>query len=453
MKSGALQKALDTLSQGEVIAFPTETYYGLGADVSNPDAVAAVNALKRRPPGQALPILLPDAAFLGHMIDGLSDQARLLVETFWPGALTLIFQSAPSFNCAAAAPDGSLGLRISNHPLCQELVRKFGAPLTATSANLTAHPPASTAEQVRTAMGKALFVLDGGATTGGMASTVIDTRFLDRGLSHALLRPGAIPAEDIARALNINPADGSYLVGPEETLDTILRGEIRVLQARQGYRFSVDAVLLANFAAQWNAGRVLELGCGCGVISFILLHLQAESEVVGVELQPAMAHRAQRGAVINGLNRRLKVIEGDLREVLKKRLDKAFDLVVSNPPFQIPGSGRISPNAERATARHALSGDLKSLVQAAGRQLDPGGRLVLIYPAERRDYLLQTLLGEQFHPELLQEVIPRQDREANRLMISALFMKKARLETAPPLTLFKREGVYSDEARIILEGS
>ncbi|HVB82596.1 MAG TPA: methyltransferase, partial [Candidatus Binataceae bacterium] len=137
----------------------------------------------------------------------------------------------------------------------------------------------------------------------------------------------------------------------QETLDSILNGALRLYQPRRGYRFSVEAVLLARFAAARPAARVLELGTGCGVVALIYAALTKPREVVALEIQPALAAQAARNAALNGLGM-VRAVCADLRS--RRALDAAgggFDLVLANPPFRARQSGRESPLPGRRLAR------------------------------------------------------------------------------------------------------
>ncbi|MEK6606359.1 MAG: methyltransferase, partial [Myxococcota bacterium] len=163
------------------------------------------------------------------------------------------------------------------------------------------------------------------------------------------------------------------------TEDAILGGAVRVLQPRAGYRFSVDAVQLAAFAfARAPAPRrALDLGCGTGVVAFILAHRAPRARLVGVEIQPALAALARAGADRNGFADRVTILAGDMQRPHGEIPRGAFDLVVANPPYHAPGRGRTSPEPSRARAHHEIDVALPDARAAASAACAPRGRIAL----------------------------------------------------------------------------
>ncbi|MCI5222994.1 MAG: methyltransferase domain-containing protein, partial [Candidatus Electrothrix sp. AR4] len=136
------------------------------------------------------------------------------------------------------------------------------------------------------------------------------------------------------------------------TDDTLFNGRLICHQHKKGYRFSVDAVLLAHFARPSAEDRVLDLGCGCGVIGLILCHRYPELRLTGLELQSALAELTRKNARANRLHDRFTVKLGDLRRIKQHIRSESYNMVVTNPPYHRTGSGRISREDECAVARH-----------------------------------------------------------------------------------------------------
>ena len=162
--------------------------------------------------------------------------------------------------------------------------------------------------------------------------------------------------------------------------DRFYGGRLVVCQHRNGYRFSIDAALLAAFVEMRPGARVVDLGCGCGIIALLLAYRFPASRVVGVEVQPALAALARDNAVRNGMGERMTVLEKDLRRVQRRHCGGEVDSVVANPPFRPAGSGRVNPDAERACARHEILGTMTDFAAAGRRLLNPGGRFAAVYP-------------------------------------------------------------------------
>ena len=191
-----LERAVQLLRAGELVAIPTETVYGLGADASNPVAVAKIFAAKGRPADHPLIVHIADARALDAWAIDIPPLARRLAESFWPGPLTLILKRHANVPDAVTGGQDTVGLRVPNHPLSLQLLRAFGGGIAAPSANKFGRISPTTASHVREELGDAVqLVLDGGPCAVGIESTIVD---LSRG-GLQILRPGMISAEQIAR--------------------------------------------------------------------------------------------------------------------------------------------------------------------------------------------------------------------------------------------------------------
>lgn len=170
----SIDLAVEHLQQGRIVAFPTETYYGLAVDPWNPSAVERLFHLKKRPVEKPILLLIEDVAQLSHLTASVPDAFQSLIAQYWPGPLTLIFPAHPSIHPKITAGTGTVGIRISPHPIAEQIVRKFGNAITATSANISGMPPAKSAGEVVDMLGEHIdYVLDGGTTTAGLSSTII----------------------------------------------------------------------------------------------------------------------------------------------------------------------------------------------------------------------------------------------------------------------------------------
>ncbi len=182
--------AAEALRRGEVVAYPTETFYGLGVNALDELALARLRLLKGRGAEKAISILVGDVEMLGLVCKPPSVLARRLIARHWPGALTLVLPARPGLP-APLVQDGCVAVRVSSHPTAQALVAAFGAPLTTTSANRAGDPPATTPEAVEEVFDGRCRVLHAGATPGGAASTIVRVR----GAKMEILRQGAIEPE------------------------------------------------------------------------------------------------------------------------------------------------------------------------------------------------------------------------------------------------------------------
>jgi len=185
----ALDEAAVALKRGGMVAFPTESFYGLGVDALNSDAVGRLFAVKGRPESKPVLVLVGSVAMAEALAPEISVGARELMARHWPGSLTLVLRAAPHVPSQLTAGTGTIGVRIPGHAVALGLVSAAGLPVTAPSANPSDHPPPITAESVREYFGDRLdLILDGGPTAGGPASTVADcTVWPPR-----ILRPGLV---------------------------------------------------------------------------------------------------------------------------------------------------------------------------------------------------------------------------------------------------------------------
>jgi L-threonylcarbamoyladenylate synthase len=248
-----VSRAAELLRAGELVAFPTETVYGLGADASNPQAVAKIFAAKGRPADHPLIVHLPDASHLDRWAVDIPDAAHSLAAAFWPGPLTLILKRAPSVCDAITGGQDTVGLRVPNHPLALQLLREFEGGVAAPSANRFGRISPTTATHVCEELGDAVaLILDGGPCAVGIESTILDLS----GSEARILRPGMLDAEAIATVLGSPPASGSAQEAPR------VSGSLEAHYAPQTPLRLVAAAALGDFAR-----RALDAGESVAVLS------------------------------------------------------------------------------------------------------------------------------------------------------------------------------------------
>ena len=189
-----ISQAAQIILSGGVLAFPTETFYGLAALASDQEAVERVYLVKRRSPNKSLSILVADLVQLQNWVAAIPTEAHQLMERYWPGPLTIVFAAAKHLPTNLTAGTGKVGVRISPHPIAHALVKAVGAPITATSANRSGAPSCRSCTEVLTQLGSDLeAVLDAGLTPGGKVSTIADVTIRPP----RILRIGAITAQEV----------------------------------------------------------------------------------------------------------------------------------------------------------------------------------------------------------------------------------------------------------------
>ncbi len=171
----AMAMAADVLFAGGVVAYPTETFYGLAVDTRNDAAINRLFAAKKRPANRPVLILVALAEMVDKYVDSIPPIARRLMDAFWPGDLTLVFEAGPLVSPLLTGGSGKIGIRLSSHPVATALALAIDAPISGTSANISGQPACSTAQEVLACLGKGVdLILDAGETAGKMGSTVLD---------------------------------------------------------------------------------------------------------------------------------------------------------------------------------------------------------------------------------------------------------------------------------------
>ena len=193
---GAIERAAEVLRRGGLVAYPTDTVYGLAALPSNDEAVEKLFAAKQRPLNQSTPLLIASPHDLALVASEVPPAARRLIGHFWPGQLTIVLPKAPAFHSLAVAGE-TVGLRVPDHEVPRALVQLLGSPITGTSANVAGGPEPLTADDVRAQLGDAVdLIIDGGPCPGARPSTVIDCTVEPP----RIVRAGAITREELVRA-------------------------------------------------------------------------------------------------------------------------------------------------------------------------------------------------------------------------------------------------------------
>lgn len=231
------------------------------------------------------------------------------------------------------------------------------------------------------------------------------------------------------------------------TCDTFLNGRLTVCQYKSGYRFSIDSILLSGFVRVKKGHRIVDLGCGCGIIAMILAYRNPASRIVGIELQPRLADLARQNVTNNHLNERIKILTVDLKKLDQQRIDGLADAVVCNPPFGRPSSGRINPDTERALARHEIAMTIESAIIAARRVLRRRGRLSVVFPAGRMAELFAYMQRQGIEPKRLQAVQSYFREPFERVLVEGVVGAKSGMIIEPPLVIYQSEGRYSNEVQ------
>lgn len=222
-----------------------------------------------------------------------------------------------------------------------------------------------------------------------------------------------------------------------------------IKQSENGYRFSVDAVLLANFVDEPHDNRIVDFGTGSGIIPIIMAAERGYTDLTGIEIQESLAEVARENVELNETGNRIKIIHDDFCKYFKKS-GKKFDAVITNPPYMKPGSGKINPDSEKAIARHEIKCSLELLITAAREATVKKGALYIIYHPHRLDELIALLVGEEYHIERLQMIHSRKGESASLFMLKAVKKSTHELEIADPVYIYDQNGSYTPHLKKIL---
>ncbi len=231
------------------------------------------------------------------------------------------------------------------------------------------------------------------------------------------------------------------------TADTFFNGRIRVKQNRAGYRFSIDAVLIAGQTIPSPGNTVLDLGTGCGIIPLILAYRHPKIKVYGVEVQQQLADLATINVEENRMKDRITIHCMDMKKLKHDMMSGPVDLVVSNPPYRKSESGRINPDQQRAVARHEIKATLSDVVETAQRMLRTAGRFVTVYPAERMADILIQMRSAGLEPKSLRTVHSDRHSDAKLIIVEGKKGGRPGLKIGSPVIIYRKDGSYTDEVQ------
>lgn len=232
----------------------------------------------------------------------------------------------------------------------------------------------------------------------------------------------------------------------ELTQDELRLFDLRMFQHRHGYRYSLDPLLLARFCAELKpGGRIIDLGAGCGIISLVLARVNPDASVVAVENNPAMAALVERNIQHNDLAGSVSVHGGDVIDLRSSFPDSTFDLVVSNPPFRTPWSGRVSPKAGRDAARHETTAGLADFIAAAKYLVKPSGRICFIQLPSRLPEFMAEAAQMKLAVLRLRMIHNNAGSPATMFMAELAKGRRSAPVVEPPLFVRDMAGEYTDE--------
>ena len=223
----------------------------------------------------------------------------------------------------------------------------------------------------------------------------------------------------------------ALLIKKDEAIDTFLNGRLKIIQSIHGYRFSVDALLLAEFVSVKGTDYVVDLGAGCGIISLLIAINREIKFIFGLEIQEGLASQARRNIALNHLEEKISITRCDLRRLPIN--PGSANVVICNPPYRKGKSGRINPDSGKAIARHEIAANLNDILTAGKTLLEPGGKLALIYPANRLTEIFIAMRAYNLEPKRLQIVFPDAASNAKLAMIEGRYTGNPGVKILPPV--------------------
>lgn len=237
-----------------------------------------------------------------------------------------------------------------------------------------------------------------------------------------------------------------------ERIDDLDFKGLRIIQNPNEFCFGMDAVLLSHFAKPRPGDRVVDLGTGTGIIPILMSGRSIGTVFYGIEIQSHVAHMARRSVQLNGLEDRIQIIEGDLKESPHYLGKGKYQMVTANPPYKKIGTGLVNPNKAKAMARHEILCNLDDVLKAATQLLAWKGRLVMVHRPNRMADILSGIARYGLEPKIMQLIYPSLKKPPNMLLIEAVLGGKPHLSWLPPLVVFKDNGEFTEELREIYFG-
>jgi tRNA1Val (adenine37-N6)-methyltransferase len=230
-----------------------------------------------------------------------------------------------------------------------------------------------------------------------------------------------------------------------ETIEVLCEEKLKLIQNKKGYRFSIDAFLLANFVTLKRGERLLDIGTGCGIIPIYIAKRGHTNFMLGIEIQNDLFHLALKNKKINNIDQ-IDFLNGDIKKHAKTLKKTPFHVVVSNPPYTKKGSGRASPGESRYIARYESELDLSGLLSTAASLLNNKGRFYIIYPTRRLGELVNTAGLNKLELKRLRIVYPRRDEEANLLLAEFVKNGGTGVKIEKPLYIYEN-GQITEEVK------
>lgn len=246
-------------------------------------------------------------------------------------------------------------------------------------------------------------------------------------------------------AIAMETAKATNIVKAHERVDDLQRKGYKIIQDPSRFCFGMDAVLLSDFAKAGEGDRVLDLGTGTGIIP-ILMEAKAKGQhFTGLEIQPDSAEMANRSVVLNGLQDKIEIVKGDIKQVKDIFEAASFDVVTSNPPYMINEHGLKNADSPKTIARHEVDCTLRDVVSAAAKMLKIRGHFYMVHRPFRLAEILSAMQEFKVEPKRMRLVYPYVDKEPNMVLIEGIRGGRPRMTVESPLIVYEKNGEYTQE--------
>jgi tRNA1Val (adenine37-N6)-methyltransferase len=232
-----------------------------------------------------------------------------------------------------------------------------------------------------------------------------------------------------------------------ERLDDLQRNGYQIIQHPGRFCFGMDAVLLSGFAGAGRGEQVLDLGTGTGIIPLLMAAKTEAGHLTGLEIQESSADMARRSVMLNGLEERISIVTGDIKQASSLFAAASFHVITSNPPYMIGGHGLANPNDAKAIARHEICCTLEDVVREAGKLLVESGKFYLVHRPFRLPEIMGICMKYRLEPKRMRLVYPNADKEPRMVLLEAVKGGNPRMKAEKPLILFDASGTYSKEVQ------
>lgn len=230
-----------------------------------------------------------------------------------------------------------------------------------------------------------------------------------------------------------------------ERLDDLQRNGYRIIQNSKKFCFGMDAVLLSGFIKVKPGEHVLDLGTGTGIIPILLAGKTQAGHLTGLEIQEESADMANRSVLLNDLQERVRIVQGDIKQARELFGAASFDVVTSNPPYMIAEHGLQNPGDAKAIARHEVLCTLEDVISQAAAVLKPGGHFFMVHRPFRLAEIIRVMSAYRLEPKRMQFVHPFVEKEPNMVLIEGTRGGNPRMRVEKPLIIYRQPGVYTDE--------